>query len=142
MKFAPVFAAVVWLFGFVPGQVLSQPIDLSSSAWEGVVNIDASMQVPDYREPWNGGRPAGGSGTGFLIGKNRFLTNAHVVSNATKLVIRSSNDPEPHPARIVFIAHDCDLAILEAEDAKHFEHLKPLELGGIPKLNTEVIAVG
>jgi S1-C subfamily serine protease len=65
-----------------------------------------------------------------------------VVSNATKLVIRSSNDPEPHPARILFIAHDCDLALLEAEDPSHFEHLKPLDFGGIPKLNTEVIAVG
>ncbi len=126
----------------LPWLAQAQPIDISSGAWDGVVNIDASVQVPDYREPWNGGRPAGGSGTGFLIGKNRFLTNAHVVSNATKLVIRSSNDPEPHPARIVHIAHDCDLALLEAEDGKHFEHLKPLKLGGIPKLNTEVIAVG
>ncbi|HEY1084057.1 MAG TPA: trypsin-like peptidase domain-containing protein [Prosthecobacter sp.] len=110
--------------------------------WEGIVNIDASVLVPDYREPWNSGAPSGGSGTGFLIGKNRFLTNAHVISNATKLVIRTTNDPEPHPARVVFVAHDCDLAILEAEDGKPFEKLKPLTFGGIPKLNTEVIAVG
>lgn len=139
MKFAFFSAAVL---SALPWLIQAQPIDPAANVWDGVVNIDASMQVPDYREPWNGGRPAGGSGTGFLIGKNRFLTNAHVVSNATKLVLRSSNDPEPHPARIVFIAHDCDLAILEAVDGKHFEHLTPLSLGGIPKLNTEVIAVG
>lgn len=139
MKLATLLAPSLPLLAHV---VTAQPIDLTSGAWDGVVNIDASMQVPDYREPWNGGRPAGGSGTGFLIGPNRFLTNAHVVSNATKLVIRSSNDPEPHPARIVHIAHDCDLALLEAEDGRHFKHLRPLELGGIPKLNTEVIAVG
>ncbi len=138
MKLAPFFALSL----ACTASVLAQPIDVNSGAWDGVVNIDASMQVPDYREPWNGGRPTGGSGTGFLIGPNRFLTNAHVVSNATKLVIRSSNDPEPHPARIVHIAHDCDLALLEAEDGRHFEHLRPLEFGGIPKLNTEVIAVG
>ena len=126
----------------LPGMAWAQPIDVASSAWDGVVNIDAAMQVPDYREPWNGGRPTGGSGTGFYIGNNRFLTNAHVVSNATKLVLRSSHDPEPRPARIVHIAHDCDLALLEAVDPQPFEHLKPLELGGIPKLNTEVIAVG
>ncbi|WP_343124928.1 hypothetical protein [Verrucomicrobium spinosum] len=29
------------------------------------------------------------------MGKNRFLTNAHVVSNSTKLIIRTMNDPEP-----------------------------------------------
>jgi len=118
------------------------PVEPGTDEWEGIVNIDASALIPDYREPWNAGQPSGGSGTGFLIGKNRFLTNAHVVSNATKLVIRTTNDPEPHPARIVHIAHDCDLAILEAEDGTHFAKLKPLVFGGIPKLNTEVIAVG
>ncbi len=120
----------------------SQAIDTTSGEWEGIVNIDCSVLFPDYREPWNAGQPSGGSGTGFLIGKNKFLTNAHVVSNATKLVIRMMSDPEPHPARIVHIAHDCDLAIIEAEDPSHFEKLKPLAFGGIPKLNTEVIAVG
>ncbi len=117
-------------------------IDTASGAWEGIVNIDVSVLVPDYREPWNAGQPSGGSGTGFLIGKNRFLTNAHVVSNATRILIRTTNDPEPHPARIVHIAHDCDLALIEAEDSSHFEKLKPLDFGGIPQLNTEVIAIG
>lgn len=127
---------------FLPVMVKGQAIDLSTDEWEGVVNIDCSVLMPDYREPWNAGQPSGGSGTGFLIGKNRFMTNAHVVSNATKLVIRTSNDPRPHPARIVHIAHDCDLAILEAEDGAPFEKLKPLTFGGLPKLNTEVIAIG
>lgn len=127
---------------FLPAMAKGQAIDLSTDEWEGVVNIDCSVLMPDYREPWNAGQPSGGSGTGFLIGKNRFMTNAHVVSNATKLVIRTSNDPRPHPARIVHIAHDCDLAILEAEDGAPFEKLKPLTFGGLPKLNTEVIAIG
>ncbi|MBL9131649.1 MAG: trypsin-like peptidase domain-containing protein, partial [Verrucomicrobiaceae bacterium] len=110
--------------------------------WDGIVNIEVSVLFPDFREPWNAGQPSGGSGTGFLIGKNRFLTNAHVVSNATRILIRTTNDPEPHPAKIVHIAHDCDLALIEAEDASHFEKLQPLDFGGIPRLNTEVIAIG
>jgi S1-C subfamily serine protease len=122
--------------------VASQAIDLSSGEWEGVVNIDVSVLFPDFREPWNAGQPSGGSGTGFLIGKNRFLTNAHVISNATKIVIRTTNDPRPHPARVVHVAHDCDLAIIEAEDGTPFEKMRQLTYGGIPKLNTEVIAVG
>lgn len=120
----------------------NQVIDMNSGEWDGIVNIDVSVLFPDYREPWNAGQPSGGSGTGFLIGKNRFLTNAHVVSNATKIVIRTTNDPQPHPARIVHVAHDCDLAIIEAEDGKPFEKMRQLTFGGIPKLNTEVIAVG
>lgn len=142
----PVLALLCGLTSHMPAAdetaPASQAIDLTSGEWDSVVNIDCSVLVPDYREPWNAGQPSGGSGTGFLIGKNRFLTNAHVVSNATKLVIRTTNDPQPHPARIVFIAHDCDLAIIEAEDGVPFEKLKPLTFGGIPKLNTELIAVG
>ena len=120
----------------------SQVVAMALGEWDGIVNIDCSTLVPDYREPWNAGQPSGGSGTGFLIGKNKFLTNAHVVSNAIKLVIRTTNDPQPHPARIVFIAHDCDLAIIEAEDGEAFANTKPLEFGPIPKLNTEVSAIG
>lgn len=110
--------------------------------FEAIVRIEAAFLQPDYRIPWQGGRPSSGSGTGWLVGKNRFLTNAHVVSNSTKLIIRTMNDPEPFEARILFIAHDCDLAMIEAVDPKPFEHLKPFQIDGIPKLNTEVIAVG
>jgi hypothetical protein len=71
----------------------TQAIDVGSGAWDGIVNIDVSVLFPDYREPWNAGQPSGGSGTGFLIGKNRFLTNAHVVSNATRILIRTTQRP-------------------------------------------------
>jgi S1-C subfamily serine protease len=148
MKHVLLFASIASLFGSAlvaaPPEIspAAQVIDTTTGEWEGIVNIDVSVLMPDYREPWNAGQPSGGSGTGFLIGKNRFLTNAHVVSNATKVVIRTMNDPEPHPARVVHIAHDCDLAIIEAENPAHFEKMKPLEFGGIPKLNTEVSAVG
>lgn len=147
MKMRPLFPALTAL-AFATLSPAQDPTPATATEaviideWEGIVNIDASVLMPDYREPWNAGQPSGGSGTGFLIGKNRFLTNAHVISNATKLVIRTTNDPEPHPAKVVFVAHDCDLAILEAEDGTPFEKMKPLTFGGIPKLNTEVIAVG
>ena len=120
----------------------AQPIDVAAGDSDNIVNIDVSMLFPDYREPWNAGQPSGGSGTGFMIGKNRFLTNAHVVSNATRIVIRTTNDPTPHPARIVHIAHDCDLAIVEAINGDDFNKLRTFQLGGIPKLNTEVSVIG
>ena len=120
----------------------AQPINIASGEWDNIVNIQVSTLTPDYREPWNAGQPGGGSGTGWLVGKNRFVTNAHVVSDGTRLIIRSTSDSEPHPARVVAVAHDCDLAIVEALDAKDFERLKPLEIGGIPDLNTEVSVIG
>jgi S1-C subfamily serine protease len=117
-------------------------VDTFPKAWEAIVRIEASSLTPDYKTPWNAGRPSGGSGTGWLIGKNRFLTNAHVVAQATRLLIRLPNDPRPYEAKVSFVAHDADLAILEPLDPKPFEGLEPLTLSDIPALNTEVIAVG
>ena len=61
-----------------------------------------------------------GNGTGWLVGKNKFITNAHVISNGTKLMIRMTNDPTPREARVLHVAHDCDLAMIEAVDPKPF----------------------
>jgi S1-C subfamily serine protease len=112
------------------------------AGWEGIVRIEASTLTPDYRSPWNAGRPGGGTGTGWLIGKNRFMTNAHVVAHATRLLIRLPNDPRPYEARVVHVAHDSDLAMIEALDPKPFVNLPALKLGGLPTLNTEVVAIG
>ena len=112
--------------------------------YEAIVNIDCSSLNADYKTPWNPATPSGGSGTGFLIAPNLFLTNAHVVSDASRLVIRKVGDPTPYRARIKHIAHDCDLAMLElVKPAKAFEGVKPLLIGTeVPKLDTTVKVVG
>jgi len=115
---------------------------LGSDRFDAIVRVEVSALVPDYRTPWNAGSPAGGSGSGFFIGDKRFLTNAHVVSNATRVLVRRLNDPSPHFARVVHVAHDCDLAMVELVDGKAFEDVEALELGGIPGLDSEVLAVG
>jgi S1-C subfamily serine protease len=120
----------------------SQPIDMSSGEWDNIIKIEVKVLYPDYREPWNAGQFSGGVGTGFQIGANRFLTNAHVVSNATRVIVRTTNDPEPHPAKVLHIAHDCDLALIEVEGGLDLPKAKPLTMGSIPKLNTEVNVIG
>ena len=112
--------------------------------YEGIVNIECSSLEVDYQTPWNPATPGGGSGTGFLIGPNLFMTNAHVVSDASRLNIRKVGDPTPYRARVKFIAHDCDLALLElVKPAKAFENVKPLVISEqVPKLDTTVKVVG
>ncbi|MDG2125051.1 MAG: trypsin-like peptidase domain-containing protein [Verrucomicrobiales bacterium] len=107
-----------------------------------IVRIEAAAANPDYRTPWNPPRPSGGSGTGFLVGPNQFLTNAHVVSNASRVIIKKVGDPQPYPAIVKHIAHDCDLAMLELEDASPFSNVPYLEIGDLPKLDTAVTVVG
>jgi len=110
--------------------------------YDAIVKIENHAQKPDYATPWNAGTIQSGSGTGFLIGTNRFLTNAHVVSNSRSIYLKKRNEPKPYKAKIVHIAHDCDLALLEVEDDTAFQDVKPLRLGGIPRLDTTVRAIG
>lgn len=111
--------------------------------YEGIVRVECASIVPDYRTPWNPGLPSGGSGTAFMVGPNLFLTNAHVVSNANRLIIKKVGDAQPYLAKIKYIAHDCDLALLELKKPDAFKGVQPLEIGDeIPKLDTTVKVVG
>jgi len=101
-----------------------------SDIYKSVVRIEVATQKPSYKAPWNSGQFSGGTGTGFIIGKNTFLTNAHVVSDARRVMITMHGSARKHPARVRHIAHDCDLAILEVEDFSPFEGLQHLSIGG------------
>ena len=114
----------------------------NSSRYEAVVRIENSSLNPDYRNPWNTGRDSGGNGTGWLVSENKFLTNAHVVSNSRIIYIKKVGDAKPYRARIVHIAHDCDLAMLELEDPSAFKGVTPFEIGKLPQLDTTVKVIG
>ena len=113
-----------------------------SDIYRSVVRIEAAVQMPDYSTPWNSGRFTGGIGTGFLIGKNQFLTNAHVVSNASRLLITVHGSPRKYPAAVKFVAHDCDLALLEVEDFSDFEKFPVFSFGEVPSLESQVRVIG
>jgi S1-C subfamily serine protease len=107
-----------------------------------MVRISTTSQQPDYSMPWNPGNIGRGVGAGFVIDGQRIMTNAHVVSNATFITLAKEGDPNPWPARVLHVAHDCDLALLEPYDEAFFEGTKPLPFGGIPALESTVSAFG
>lgn len=114
----------------------------SSSLYRSVLRIEVATQAPDYQTPWNSGRFSGGIGTGFLIGKNRILTNAHVVSNQQRILVTVHGSPEKYPAKVEFIAHDCDLALLSLEDFTDFADFPIFSIGEIPALESQVTVIG
>ncbi|MGJ8695910.1 MAG: trypsin-like peptidase domain-containing protein [Verrucomicrobiaceae bacterium] len=131
------------LSSLAPAQLLdSAPVATPPTLYDSVVRIEVATQTPDYSTPWNSGRFSGGIGTGFLIGPNRFLTNAHVVSDARRVLITQRGSSQKHPARVLHIAHDCDLALLEVENFTPFLNLPTLTFGGMPRLESEVSAIG
>lgn len=109
---------------------------------QSLIRLTVAGQKPDYRIPWNPGRSSSGSGSGFVIGERRIMTNAHVISNSRFIELEKDGDPERYQARVKFVAHDCDLAILEVDDPSFFEGTQALEFGNIPALHSTVYAFG
>ena len=107
-----------------------------------VVRITTTAQDPDYKVPWNPGNMTRGVGAGFIIAGPRIITNAHVISNARFITVERENDPKKYPARVKFVAHDCDLAVLEVRDPDFYKGLRALEIGGIPRLQSGVAVFG
>ena len=120
--------------------LVAQP--LPSDVYHSVLRVEVATQVPDYETPWNAGRFSSCIGTAFIIGKNRILTNAQVVSNARRVLITVHGSSVKYPAKVDFIAHDCDLALLSVKDFKDFEAFPAFELGEVPSLESQVRVIG
>jgi S1-C subfamily serine protease len=57
-------------------------------------------------------------------------------------MVHKEDDSRNYEARVKFIAHDCDLAMLEVLDESFFDGLTPLALGGLPSLDSTVLVLG
>jgi S1-C subfamily serine protease len=109
---------------------------------KSVVRIFTVSQSPDYTSPWDPGQSNSGMGTGLIISKAKILTNAHVVSNARFIAVEKEGDARRYEGHVKFIAHDCDLAILEVSDQSFFKDTVELSLGGVPSLDSIVTVLG
>ena len=117
--------------------MIAGPVDSS------VVLIRCTSQAWRFDEPWKMGSPSQGSGTGFVVEGNRIVTNAHVVSDAIYIEIQRIGDDKKYMGKVEYIAHDCDLAILSVQDSpQFFETMIPLELGGLPEIDSMVTTYG
>ncbi len=136
------FLSSIFLLLLAIPSAVAQTKSLPSDVYKSVLRIEVASQTPDYQTPWNSGRFGGGIGTGFLIGKNKILTNAHVVSNGRRLLVTVHGSPKKYPAKVEFIAHDSDLALLSVEDPADFEKFPTFALGEVPVLESQVRVIG
>jgi S1-C subfamily serine protease len=107
-----------------------------------VVQIVTSSQQPVWDAPWRFDAVRRSGGSGFVIKGRKIMTNAHVVSWARQILVRRYQDPRPYVAHVLFVGHDCDLALLEVENEAFFDGLEPLEFGPLPKVRSTVITYG
>lgn len=104
--------------------------------------IMAVHQEYDFATPWKKNPMGRGIGSGFIIDGNRILTNAHNVANQRYIEVKKQNFAQRYPAQVQFVGHDCDLAILTVANADFFQETIPLQLGGLPTVNSTVQTCG
>jgi S1-C subfamily serine protease len=126
----------------VPVPVPIAPTKPNGPVQKSLVRITATSVEPDYKAPWNAGGLQRGVGAGFVIDGSRIMTNAHIVSNSRYLTVERDGDPNKYRARVLFIAHDCDLALITVDAPNFFKNMLPLKFGGIPALESAVSAYG
>lgn len=114
-------------------------------AKQSVVRIDVSYFEYQYAAPYRAPTIHRAGGTGFIIRTDRglrILTNAHVVSQSNTIRVHRADQRQDYTAQVEFIAHDCDLALLNVADRTFFEKAQALEIGESPELNSPVVVIG
>lgn len=109
---------------------------------DSVIKIYTTQAAPDYFTPWRLLTPRQSSGSGSVIIGNRILTNAHVVANASYVQAQKHNDPQRYQARVVFVSHEADLALITVDEPGFFDDLEALAIGDLPAPLQEVSVYG
>lgn len=109
---------------------------------DSVIKIYTTQAEPDYFTPWRLLTPRQSSGSGSVIAGKQILTNAHVVANASYVQAQKHNDPRRYQARVTFVSHEADLALITVNEPGFFDDLEALTIGSLPELLEEVSVYG
>lgn len=113
----------------------------STSIKDSIVKVYSTATEYSYKAPWSPPMTRNATGSGCVIEGNRILTNAHVVSGASFIEVKSATSNEKYEAVVKVIGHDCDLAILELEDPEFFEGKTPLNISSSIAIQREEVQV-
>lgn len=108
-----------------------------------VVHITNYAQRANWDSPWEMKGVQASTGTGFSIGNGRVMTNAHVVADQRVVQLRRFQDATPYAARVEFVSHECDLAVVKVDDPLFYKELPALKIAKtVPPLRTKVRTFG
>ncbi|CAM8881578.1 unnamed protein product [Rhodiola kirilowii] len=107
-----------------------------------VVKVYCTHTAPDYSLPWQKQRQYTSTGSAFMIGDGKILTNAHCVEHDTQVKVKRRGDDTKYVAKVVARGVECDIALLSVENKEFWEGAEPLQLGRMPRLQDAVTVVG
>ncbi len=140
------YKILLYLFaGFIVlslSSVLSGQSESTQHPRQATVKIIKTYIRPSYCVPWKMKSYSSTVGSGVIIQDKLILTNAHVVSDSTFLQVQKEDDPNTYEAEILYVGHECDLALLTVKSKDFFSQPLNLEFGGIPELKSMVATYG
>lgn len=108
-----------------------------------VAKIECRKRSINYPAPWRKATTGQSRGTGVLIGKNRVLTNAHVVSHSTEITVQFGDGAKVLEAKLIAISHSMDLALLEIDSDPNLENTEPPKISSkLPAAKSKVQVYG
>lgn len=107
-----------------------------------IVKIYTTANEHNYTTPWQMEGYKNYEGSGCIIKDYLILTNAHVVSDHTFITVKRSGQTKKFVARVRYVAHECDLAVLEVDDRSFYPDVAPLDIGEIPFVGDQVSVYG
>jgi len=94
----------------------------------GVVRVYCTHSPPSFSMPWQRKKQEFSTSTGFAIGNNRILTNAHAVEYGSLIQVKKRQSEDKYVASVAAVGHECDLAILTVEDPSFWTIFHPSNL--------------
>ncbi|XP_049343456.1 protease Do-like 2, chloroplastic isoform X1 [Solanum verrucosum] len=107
-----------------------------------VVKVYCTHTAPDYSLPWQKQRQFTSTGSAFMIGDGKLLTNAHCVEHDTQVKVKKRGDDTKYVAKVLARGVACDIALLSVESKEFWEGAEPLSFGRLPRLQDAVTVVG
>jgi len=115
---------------------------MAADSTESMVKVHSVFNPHDYYRPWQMKGQRQSVGSGCVIEGKRILTNAHVVADQTFLQVQNARQARKYVARLLRVAHECDLALLQVDDDSFFKGTTPLAIGELPHSGDKVSVYG
>lgn len=109
---------------------------------KSVVKLFTITRKPNHYEPWSHGYQHASGGSGCIIEGKRILTNAHVVTNAVFIEALKNGAVKKYVAKVEYVSHDEELAVLTVDDPTFFDDTAPVQWGGLPVRQDRVHVYG
>jgi S1-C subfamily serine protease len=122
--------------------VTSAFAEISNGIQESILKIYSFKSAPDYYSPWRLHEPAQQIGSGCVIEGKNIITNAHLVANANYIQFKFNRDPKKYDAKVMYVSHEVDLAILAPIDSSILNDIPALNVGELPNMLDEVLVYG